>query len=40
VTTHGPAATTVTGTIRLFSSKTWVMPSFSPSKPLHLLTHD
>src|SRR5688500_7772261 len=34
VTTHGPALTTVIGTIRLWSSKTWVMPSFSPSTPL------
>src|SRR6266536_2815421 len=33
VTTHGPALTTVTGTTRLFSSKTWVMPSFSPRIP-------
>jgi len=33
VTTQGPALTTVTGTIRLFASKTWVMPSFSPRTP-------
>src|SRR4051794_2405030 len=32
--THGPAFTTVTGTIRLLSSKTWVMPSFSPRIPV------
>src|SRR3954454_18090506 len=35
VTTQGPALTTVTGTIRLFSSKTWVMPSFSPRIPFN-----
>src|ERR1700742_39927 len=32
-TTFGPAFTTVTGTIRLFSSKTWVIPSFVPRIP-------
>src|SRR5256885_7203248 len=37
VTTHGPAWTTVTGTIRPWSSKTWVMPSFSPSTPFLFL---
>src|SRR3954447_11350431 len=33
VTTQGPAWTTVTGTIRLFASKTWVIPSFVPRTP-------
>src|SRR5262249_51532917 len=30
-TTHGPAATTVTGTLFPASSNTWVIPSFFPS---------
>src|SRR5690625_1427857 len=34
LTTHGPAFRTVTGTILPASSKTWVMPSFSPSTPV------
>src|SRR3954447_9725061 len=33
VTTFVDAATTVTGTIRLLSSHTWVMPSLVPSRP-------
>src|SRR3954468_817499 len=36
VTTLVPAATTVTGTTRLFSSQTWVMPSLVPSRPFTL----
>src|SRR5215217_3453885 len=38
VTTHGPARTTVTGTIRLFSSKTWVIPSLVPRMPFTCLS--
>src|SRR5580704_14460728 len=34
VTTHGPACTTVTGTICPASLKTWVMPSLVPRIPL------
>ena len=34
VTTFGPAWTTVTGTTRLFSSKTWVIPSLVPRIPV------
>src|SRR5580693_8507722 len=34
VTTHGPACTTVTGTIWPASLKTWVMPSLVPRIPL------
>src|ERR1700691_48374 len=37
VTTHGPAATTVTGTIFPSPPKTWVMPSFVPSTPVTCL---
>ena len=33
VTTFGPALTTVTGTTRLFSSNTCVMPSLVPRMP-------
>src|SRR3954469_8183750 len=36
VTTLVPAATTVTGTTRLLSSHTWVMPSLVPSRPFTL----
>src|SRR4051812_17844122 len=38
VTTFGPAWTTVTGTIRLFSSKTWVIPSLVPRIPVTCLS--
>src|ERR1700760_1762025 len=38
VTTFGPACTTVTGTIRLFSSKTWVIPSLVPRIPVICLS--
>src|SRR4051794_8679682 len=37
VTTLGPALTTVTGTTRLFSSNTWVMPSFVPRMPFRAI---
>ena len=36
VTTLVPAAITVTGTMRLFSSHSWVMPSLVPSSPFTL----
>src|SRR5262245_27139073 len=34
VTVHGPASITVTGTMSPFSSKTCVMPTFLPIKPI------
>src|SRR6185312_463169 len=38
VTTLGPALTTVTGTTRLFSSNTCVMPSLVPRIPLRAIS--
>src|SRR6201999_2005950 len=40
VTTLGPALTTVTGTTRLFSSNTCVMPSLVPRMPFLAITLD
>ncbi|SBS73414.1 conserved hypothetical protein [uncultured Microbacterium sp.] len=37
VTTFGATSMTVTGTSLPFSSQTWVMPSFVPSRPLETL---
>src|SRR5215217_3741196 len=40
VTTLGPALTTVTGTTRLFSSNTCVMPSLVPRMPLRTISKE
>src|SRR3984885_9755969 len=40
VTTFGPALTTVTGTTRLFSSNTCVMPSLVPRMPFRAISKE